>query len=173
MSAFKATLTEMTDINCIAQAMMEVQPGWKKALENPKNVSQNGQIHLEGYRGDDRASLPKGNHNYAPPCNLRIPRNMVGGAANDIGVSIDEQGKAKLWISDNERGSGYGQAWVDKLTIAYGLIEGKKQAVEAGWTPLTGTSVDLGTPAAALGLTGKCKGIRCGMSRQMAMELAR
>jgi hypothetical protein len=167
MSAFKTIKTNMKNLDHLIDALGRVKKEWIPVMQDKKNVDPSGNIHLIGYQGDDRALLPKTNDHYAPPCLIRIPRQHVGGASNDIGVFRGEEGNLELFISDYDKGK-YGQKFIDEIAKNYGLQEGATDAVNAGWEIINQTPIELNAPIP--GLVGKVVGMRVRMPKSMVMQ---
>lgn len=105
-------------MSCLKLALLDMGFSEHQLVEHTKAQQ------LEGYRGDKRAETAE----------LVIPRRYVGGAANDIGFKMQEDGTYQAIISENERGSraankgkhsagmnGYSQQWLNKLSQRYSL----------------------------------------------------
>ena len=167
MSAFKTIKTKMTNLGHLIEVLGRVKKEWVPVLKDPKNVDPKGQIHLTGYQGDDRALKPTTDKNYAPPCVIRIPRQYVGGASNDIGVAQGADGTFELYISDYDKGK-YSQKFLDEVAQTYGFKEGVTDAVNAGWQEIPMAPIELNVPIP--GLSGKVMGVRVRMPRAMAMQ---
>lgn len=119
MSAFKAIESSMTKENILVKALEHIKPEWAGKME----VSPAGDIHLKGYQGDDRAKAKPTDHNYAPPCVIRIPKAYVGSASNDIGFARSADGTLSIYVSDYDQGK-YGQKFLDSVKSIYSITEG-------------------------------------------------
>ncbi len=64
---------------------------------------------LYGYLGDAR---PEKAH-------VIVRRQQLNSASNDIGFSRDAQGQFRAVVSDYDRGIGFDQGWVGRVTQAY------------------------------------------------------
>jgi hypothetical protein len=113
-----------------------------KALEdmgfkrNMLKVSETAQ-KLEGYQGDLRDQTAE----------IIIPRYHVGGAANDIGFKLQEDGTWGAIISDYDRGNraadhksahakgcnGYSEKWLKKLYQRYSYHKVKESLSSQGF----------------------------------------
>lgn len=92
--------------------------------------------HLEGYQGDKRAQTAE----------IIIPRRHVGGAANDIGFKLQEDGTYEAIISDYDsrsnrarqgthwKGPGsYNGDWLNKLNQRYAYHNLKEELSNQGF----------------------------------------
>jgi hypothetical protein len=162
MSAFKTIQTKMKRVDCLVDALGKVKKEWAGKM----HVDPQGDIRLQGYHGDDRSLLPKTDKNYAPPCVVRIPRKIIGGSSNDIGVAVGKDGNLELYISDYDSHQ-YGTEFVNKVSQMYGLVEGVVEAIEAGCSPVSDMVPLQNVP----NLTGKIMGVRMSIPRSMAMQM--
>ena len=64
---------------------------------------------LYGYRGDER---PEQAH-------IIIRRRQLDSASNDIGFVRDTSGQYRAVVSDYDRGIGFDQAWLERVSQAY------------------------------------------------------
>lgn len=64
---------------------------------------------LYGYMGDERSER----------ANVIIRRSQLDSASNDIGFARDESGRFQAVISEYDRGIGFNDAWVGRVTQAY------------------------------------------------------
>ena len=71
-------------------------------------VHKNGAA-LVGYRGDER---PEQAH-------IIIRRRQLDSASNDIGFVRDTSGQYRAVVSDYDRGIGFDQAWLGRVSQAY------------------------------------------------------
>ena len=71
-------------------------------------VHKNGAA-LYGYRGDER---PERAH-------IIIRRRQLDSASNDIGFVRDTSGQYRAVVSDYDRGIGFDQAWLGRVSQAY------------------------------------------------------
>ena len=71
-------------------------------------VHKNGAA-LVGYRGDER---PEKAH-------IIIRRRQLDSASNDIGFVRDTSGQYRAVVSDYDRGIGFDQAWLGRVSQAY------------------------------------------------------
>jgi hypothetical protein len=79
--------------------------------------------HLEGYEGRKRPET----------ANVIIPRKYVGGAANDIGWKLGEDGTYEAIISDYDKRK-YNTAWCGKMETHYGIEQSKEAFTMNGWS---------------------------------------
>lgn len=59
---------------------------------------------LFGYEGANRSKKSPASPDYAPPCEIVIRRQHVGGAANDVGFKAMPNGKYKGFVSEYDNG---------------------------------------------------------------------
>jgi hypothetical protein len=74
---------------------------------NPE-VCQEGRP-LVGYMGDERAERAQ----------IIIPRRQLDSASNDIGFARDASGVYRAIISEYDRGIGFDDAWLGRVSQAY------------------------------------------------------
>lgn len=118
MSAYQQQNTEMTDLDCLKEAL----EGEKlRSGQECKPVVHKEAQQLEGYHGDKRKQK----------AHIIIPRAQVGGASNDIGFEKQADGKIIAHISNFDSGH-YDQKWLTKIKAKYAKIHGKKIARKAG-----------------------------------------
>lgn len=86
---------------------------------------------LFGYQGDNRALLPVGNANHAPPCTVIVRRRHVGGASNDIGYRRGEDGVFRAYVSDYDTGAA--RTRLDKIPQRYAVAAARSAARAQGW----------------------------------------
>jgi len=94
-------------------------------------------IHLHGYTGDKRQQTAE----------IVIPRRFVGGAANDIGFKLQEDGTYEAIISEYDRRNcsadrrsqhaqgcgGYSEKWLKKLNQRYAYGNIKQELSDGGF----------------------------------------
>jgi hypothetical protein len=118
MSHYSEIKIQMKDEECILEALMEC--GW--TLDQIETHCT--PTHLYGYKGDRRKDL----------ANIIIRRKHVGGASNDIGFRLEEDGTYTAIISEYDQETGYGTAWLNKLKQSYGVKVVEKQARRRGFS---------------------------------------
>ena len=64
---------------------------------------------LYGYMGDERSER----------ANVIIRRSQLDSASNDIGFARDESGQFRAVISEYDRGIGFNDGWIGRVTQAY------------------------------------------------------
>lgn len=119
MSHFTRIETQLTDLDCLVQALAEL--GYT-AIEM-------GQVPLYGWHGDDRSKLSADDPNYAPLCDVVIKRKHLTSASNDIGFARQPNGTYQAYISDYDQQALPG--WLGKVTQRYALnmtIQGARWA---------------------------------------------
>jgi hypothetical protein len=92
--------------------------------------------HLEGYQGDRRDQTAE----------IVLPRSQVGGAANDIGFKLQEDGTYGAIISDYDKHNGasakneitkgihgYKEGWLKKLNQRYSFHKVTKELSDMGY----------------------------------------
>lgn len=99
-------------------------------------VHENG-ADLFGYQGDNRAKTKPGSANYAPPCELVIRREFVGGASNDVGYKRTADGKYKAYISDYDKSGNFSQKKQDAVAQSYGVSVAMRTLKADGWKVFT------------------------------------
>lgn len=102
-------------------------------------------VPLMGYQGDDRSKLKPGNGNYAPPCEVVIRRKHVGGASNDVGFKLQQNGKFKGYISDYDSGYHFGKEKQNKVASSYALSVGEKMLRAKGYGQIERIKMDDGS----------------------------
>jgi hypothetical protein len=88
---------------------------------------------LYGYGGDLRSEASPKSANYAPPCELVIRRQHVGGASNDVGYKRTENGKYKAFISDYDQGGNFSTAKQNAVAQNYGVSVAMRTLKADGW----------------------------------------
>lgn len=89
---------------------------------------------LYGYHGDNRATLPKNNPNYAPPCHLIVRRKDVGSASNDIGYRRSEDGTYVAYISDYDKSTHFTAVQQKNVLQEYTATVAQTQLKKQGYT---------------------------------------
>lgn len=119
MSHYTKIKTKLTSTAALLQALKDMGFG-----EAQLNVHKEAQ-HLQGYSGDSRPETAE----------IIIPRKSVGGASNDIGFKLQEDGTYEAIISDYDKRNhsadtkskhakgcnGYSDKWLKKLQQRYTL----------------------------------------------------
>jgi hypothetical protein len=108
MSAYREQKTEITDGDCLVDALKEL--GCKPEVHEEA-------VALEGYHGDKRKDKAE----------IVLPRNTVGSASNDIGFKKGADGKWQAIISDYDSNK-YNKKWMEKLCQTYATHKIKKIA---------------------------------------------
>jgi Protein of unknown function (DUF1257) len=103
--------------------------------EDAVKVNDKG-IALEGFHGDDRSLLDKSDPNYAPKCEIVIPRRYVGGASNDVGYKRNENGKYTAYISDYDKGGHYNKQKQGKVAAYFSEYMHMKILKKKGYTKI-------------------------------------
>lgn len=92
-------------------------------------------VNLEGFGGDKREQTAE----------IVIPRRAVGGAANDIGFKLQEDGTYEAIISEYDQGNGqarrskhwnqrgYSSTWLGKLNQRYAYHNLKEELSAGGF----------------------------------------
>lgn len=86
------------------------------------NVDTNGPVNLHGYMGDTRKQK----------ANVVVPRQYVGGAANDLGWALGPD-KTTEFISDYDKGY-YNEDWQTDLKDQYNQADVDLTCQQNGWT---------------------------------------
>jgi hypothetical protein len=100
MSKYLEMTTALTDERYIVEALHEL--GYKP------EVCGEGRA-LVGYIGDERTERAQ----------IIIRRRQLDSASNDIGFARDESGVYRAIISEYDRGIGFNDAWLGRLSQAY------------------------------------------------------
>ena len=132
MSHYSRVTTVIKSRAALVQALVDM--GFK---QSDIRVSDQAQ-QLQGYQGDKREQK----------ANVILPRKAVGGASNDIGFELTEDGTYVAHVSDYDRGnssaqskkseynkgtgSGYNQSWLDAMTMRYSRHALAEEAEENG-----------------------------------------
>jgi hypothetical protein len=108
MSHMTLVKTKITRGSCIKKALIKL--GFKAhMIEESEEL-----LNMRGYQGDTRKQR----------CHIRIKgsgwsgQNYVGGASNDLGFELLEDGTYGFHVSEYDSGR-YNKAWIDKFTRAY------------------------------------------------------
>ena len=117
MSHYSESTLEITDQECLVQALEDVMPSWKGHIEVHATPQS-----LYGYQGDIRSQR----------ANIIIRRQYVQGSANDIGFLKQADGSYKVFISDFDKGK-YNDKWKNKLKYFYVKSKVKKEATKRGF----------------------------------------
>ena len=109
MSHYSKITTKITKRNCLLKALVNM--GFKSHMLEYSD----DKMPLKGYQGDTRAQK----------ANLRIKgsgwgtsHNYVGGASNDLGWELMEDGTYSMHVSDYDK-SKYNQKWQMQLVKEY------------------------------------------------------
>lgn len=137
MSHFTTIKTRITDADALRSALLFIgkPQGAAKFSEEYVLVDSEG-LTLFGYQGDDRSKLPEDNPNFAPPCEVVVRQQTIGGASNDIGFSRQSDGTLAAHISDYDRHC-FDERWLNRLSQRYSVIKAERQIAAnpdfAGW----------------------------------------
>lgn len=132
MSHYTRVKTKLSSKECLLKALEDM--GFSAAKLRVSNTPQ----HLEGYQGDRREQTAE----------IVIPRYHVGGAANDIGFKLQEDGSWGAIISDYDRGNrsadhkskyakgcnGYSETWLKRLYQRYSYHKVKDSLSSQGFS---------------------------------------
>ncbi|MGP3971712.1 DUF1257 domain-containing protein [Streptomyces sp. 6N223] len=116
MSHFTRVRTELRDPELLAAALAAV--GFPATAVETHDAPQT----LYGYRGDARPERAE----------VIIRRRHIGQASNDIGFRRRDDGRFEAIISDYDRNR-YDQAWLTRLTRAYGHAAALRYAEDNGY----------------------------------------
>ena len=129
MSHYSKVKTKLRNIEALIKALQDM--GFTTdMIQHHKNA-----VQLEGYRGDKRSQTAE----------VVLPRRFVGGAANDIGFKLQEDGTYEAIISDFDRSSNsarrsqywksgaYNENWLKKLNQRYAYHNLKEELSEQGF----------------------------------------
>jgi hypothetical protein len=100
MSKYEEFRTVIADETYLVEALEQL--GYKPEV-------QKSGAPLYGYMGDERSER----------ANVIIRRSQLDSASNDIGFARDESGHFQAVISEYDRGIGFNDAWVGRVTQAY------------------------------------------------------
>ena len=100
MSKYEEAITTIAHEGYLVEALEQL--GYKP------EVHKNGAA-LVGYQGDERAEQ----------AHIIIRRRQLDSASNDIGFVRDASGQYRAVVSDYDRGIGFDQAWLGRVTQAY------------------------------------------------------
>lgn len=100
MSKYEEFHTVIADENYLVEALEQL--GYKP------EVHKNGAA-LYGYMGDERSER----------ANVILRRSQLDSASNDIGFARDESGQFRAVISEYDRGIGFNDGWIGRVTQAY------------------------------------------------------
>lgn len=131
MSHYTKCKTKLTDKECLVKALEDL--GFRHGQVKVHNTPQ----HLFGYQGDKREQTAE----------IILPRQYVGGAANDIGFKLQEDGTYGAIISDYDKGNtsadakskhakgcrGYSDKWLKKLNQRYTYHKVKESVSAQGF----------------------------------------
>ena len=131
MSHMTRVKTKLSSKECLLKALSDM--GFSA---NKVQISDTPQ-HITGYQGDTREQTAE----------IIIPRYHVGGAANDIGFKLQEDGTWGALISDYDRGNrsadsksvhakgcnGYSEKWLKKLYQRYSYHKVKESLTSQGF----------------------------------------
>jgi hypothetical protein len=100
MSKYEEFRTVITGETYLIEALEQL--GYKPEVHK-------GGAALYGYMGDERRER----------ANVIIRRSQLDSASNDIGFARDESGQFRAVISDYDRGIGFNDGWIGRVTQAY------------------------------------------------------
>ena len=100
MSKYEEFRTVITDETCLVEALEQL--GYKPEVHKSS-------APLYGYMGDERSER----------ANVIIRRSQLDSASNDIGFARDESGQFRAVISEYDRGIGFNDGWVGRVTQSY------------------------------------------------------
>ena len=100
MSKYLEMTTALTDERYLVEALQE--------LGYAPEVCREGKA-LTGYLGDERAERAQ----------IIIRRRQLDSASNDIGFARDSSGVYRAIISEYDRGIGFDDAWLGRVSQAY------------------------------------------------------
>lgn len=116
MSHYTKCKTSISDKDCLVRALEDL--GFKGKLE-VHDTPQN----LFGYQGDMRKDTAE----------IVIRRQHVGGASNDIGFKLQEDGTYGGVISEYDNSIGYNGDWLKKLNKRYNYHKVTDSLAEQGF----------------------------------------
>lgn len=131
MSHYTKVKTKLRNQAALVKALMDM--GFTKEQIQVHEQA----VNLEGYAGDKRKDTAE----------IVIPRRAVGGAANDIGFKLQEDGTYGAIISQYDRGNraadqksqyaegcnGYSEKWLKKLNQRYAYHNLKEEMTDLGF----------------------------------------
>ena len=117
MSHYNKIKTQITNRDALIKALGKM--GYK---ESQVEVHEEAQ-HLYGYQGDKRPQK----------ANVIVRRKNVGGAANDIGWELQEDGTYQAMISDYDKHK-HSTEWQNKLGTHYNVEQSKSTFEQYGWS---------------------------------------
>jgi hypothetical protein len=100
MSKYEEMTTVIAHEGYLVEALEQM--GYKPEVHNSG-------ASLYGYMGDER---PEQAH-------IIVRRSQLDSASNDIGFARDVSGQYRAIVSDYDRGIGFDQAWVGRVSQAY------------------------------------------------------
>ena len=118
MSFFVYGDTQFKDTQCLLEALTDA--GWTLEQIEVHAVPTN----LCGYQGDTRLDV----------ANIIIRRQNVGFASNDIGFVKKEDGSYAAIVSEYDRGTKYGEKWLNTLKQNYATRVTEREARRKGMT---------------------------------------
>jgi len=129
VSHYTKVKTKLRNAAAIMKALQDM--GFERSM-----IQQHEQaVALEGYRGDKRKDRAE----------IVIPRRFVGGASNDIGFKLQEDGSYEAIISEYDSHSGcarkskyhdehgYNAKWLKKLNQRYAYHNLKEELSDQGF----------------------------------------
>jgi hypothetical protein len=117
MSHYTRVKTQLKSTLALMQALADLGFGPEKIKHDTT-----GKQHLEGYEGKMREQTAE----------IIIPRKHVGGASNDIGFQLQEDGTYEAIISEYDKRR-YDKKWVGKLTQRYAYNNLKNELSDGGF----------------------------------------
>lgn len=128
----------MKDLECLVEALKLMDFNGVSLGDNIK-VSQDNDLAVYGYQGDDRTVLKESNPDYSPKASIVIPGqrhpglpNVVGGASNDIAFTRNSKGDLIPVISEYDASS-YNECWMNELRANYLEIKVTQSAKKQGY----------------------------------------
>lgn len=117
MSHYHEIKTQITNRDALVTALTKC--GFKAEQIEVHDVAQN----LYGYHGDKRNQK----------ANVIVRRKHVGGASNDLGFAQKEDGTFEAIVSSYDKGIGYNDKWLDKVSTQHSIENAKQAFSQNGW----------------------------------------
>jgi hypothetical protein len=117
MSHFTTLRTQITDVDCLKKALVDLGFPTVEVHATPQ--------HLYGYQGDVRPDTAE----------VIVRRRHVGFASNDLGFKRRADGAFDAVVSAYDRSgvSGFSHAWLDRLSQRYAYHVALKKLAEQGF----------------------------------------
>ena len=115
------TAIKADHLDCLVAALQDIQPAWKGKVERHPGQGAPLMTYLPQDQRGQRAQVI-------------VRRTLLGGASNDLGFAVQPDGSVEAIIGDWDRGKGYDDAWLGRVTQAYAFRVTEKQAAKAGLT---------------------------------------